>query len=103
MIKGDKMSKEIIPYSQEERIELLKENLNQVIEQSDLSVSILYYVLQGYMKDFETLYHQYQSQLFQSLNEKLEHNGKVQLQNSIEEELREESPELKVTKVEKKK
>lgn len=95
------MNKEIMEYSQEENIELLKDNLNQVIAQSNLSISVLYYVLQGYMKEFESLYHQYQDTVLQSLNEKIEHNRKLQERQQIEEELKKESPEFQVTKVEK--
>ncbi len=95
------MNKKMMEYTQEERIELLKENLNQAIAQANLSLPILYYILQGYMKNFEDMYHQYQGQIFQSLNEKIQYNEKINLHNNIEQELKEESPDLKISEVEK--
>lgn len=91
------MNTNIKDYSQEEKIELFRESLNQLVANADLSISVLYYVLKDYLGDVENLYEQFRSQVIESLNKKLEEQVDAQDADKIEEELKAESPDLKVT------
>lgn len=91
------MNTNIEDYSQEEKIELFRESLNQLVANADLSISVLYYVLKDYLGDVENLYEQFRSQVIESLNKKLEEQVDAQDADKIEEELKAESPDLKVT------
>ena len=91
------MNTNIEDYSQEEKIELFRESLNQLVANADLSISVLYYVLKDYLGDVENLYEQFRSQVIESLNKKLEEQIDAQDADKIEEELKAESPDLKVT------
>lgn len=88
---------EIKEYSQEEKIELFKENLNQLVAYTDLSISVLYYVLKDYTNEVENLYEQYRSKVVESLNKKMAKDIDSQDGEKIEEELKAESPEFKVS------
>ena len=91
------MNTNIEDYSQEEKIELFRESLNQLVANTDLSISVLYYVLKDYLGDVENLYEQFRTQVVESLNKKLEEQVDAQDADRIEEELKTESPDLKVT------
>lgn len=84
-------------YSQEEKIELFKESLNQLVANADLSISVLYYVLKDYLGDVENLYEQFRTKVVEDLNKKIEQAVDSQDSDKIEEELKAESPDLKVT------
>ena len=94
------MNKERLEFSQEERLEIFKSKLDQIVAEANLSVPIIYYILKDYTNNVKDLYAQYQNQLYQSLNQKLEHNEEVDSYNKMEEKLKNENPDFKVTKVE---
>lgn len=65
-------------YSQDEKIELFKEGLNQLLNNSELSVSILYPILNTYLMDIKTMYENYRLQIIQSINNKQEKEEKAE-------------------------
>lgn len=60
----------MINYSQDEKIEIFKERLNHLLNNSDLSVSILYPILDKYVQDLSKVYDNYSMRVREGIVEK---------------------------------
>lgn len=53
----------------DERIELFRDAFQKLIQDSGLSISVLYYVVSGCFQDIKSLYIDHQQEIIQSINQ----------------------------------
>lgn len=58
-------------FTQDEKIEIFKENLGRLIAEMELPISVVYYILNDYTLNIKQLYDNYQTQVQQSIAEKI--------------------------------
>lgn len=58
-------------FTQEEKIEIFQSNLNKIIQDLDLPIPIIYFVLNEYTQNIKRLYDEYRVQLGQSISQKI--------------------------------
>lgn len=88
-------------FSISENIILLKEGLNQLIVESQIPIDIVVYVLKDYLNELQTVSNQYQNQLYQALNEKIEAQRIETEKQELDNKIQEENPDLQVSIVNK--
>lgn len=88
--------KDLVEYTQDEKIELLKSNLTQIIAEINLPLSITYYVFGAYMNQLKDLYDKYSNNVQQSIFQKMEINEHVASFNEVEQELKNNNPNFQV-------
>lgn len=55
----------------DERIELFRDGFQRLIQESGLSVSVLYYIVSGFYQDIKQLYTDHQQEVISSINKQL--------------------------------
>lgn len=79
-------------FTEEERIELFKSAFSNLVVSSELSVSIMYYLIKEQYDEITKLYQKYQEDLYAEIDKKQTELQKDQLKQ----EVGEENPDLKV-------
>lgn len=72
-------------FTQDEKIEIFKNNLDNLLTNSGLSVQILFYLLKDYTSQLENGYEQYRQMLVDNINKKISEEEKSNSDIEVEE------------------